>query len=465
MALKFLNNAKDNFINALFGTPTQVEGSNQSIGYGKDIDNYLNNLGEQEYIKKMLNKPVEERMSLDTIRKGVVNGLNYGIPEIVKAQKELGINTPKTGEEIYKAQLGEFNQPTTLNVGVSNAPRQGGLINDFISGFRENATQGFDVNNLAPQNKGLVNRIGEGLGTLVRFYNKPIGRFAAAAGLSMLTDEANPLGEGVKAYVGRQNNMTRDKAYRQSLINMGVDEAQVNAIPGIVSDDIFANYAKAKQLQDNAEYRNMMLKNQQIQNELMNQFRRDQLNYQKMKDIQNRAMKEREFNYRASQDAINNKFKRIGLDIRAKKQNAYDKKILGNIQSNKALVQKIDTLIKDIENPANKGATGLIVGSLAKSPRDWQKALANKGSTQGQLGVRGGISDIRSATLVDRTGTAQTATEMANLAPYLPDVTDSAKVAADKLKNMKKYILQETNLYEKNYSDGNINNNDGGWAF
>ena len=52
MALKFLNNAKENFINALFGTPTQVKGSNQSIGYGEAIDNYLNNLGDQEYIKK-----------------------------------------------------------------------------------------------------------------------------------------------------------------------------------------------------------------------------------------------------------------------------------------------------------------------------------------------------------------------------------------------------------------------------
>lgn len=259
MALEFLNNAKENFINALFGTPTQVEGSNQSVGYGKAIDNYLNNLGEQEYIKKLLNKPVEERMSLDTIRKGVANGLNYSVPEIAQAQKELGINTPKTGEEIYKAQLGEFNQPTTLNVGVSNAPRQGGLINDFISGFRENATQGFDVNNLAPQRKGLATRIGEGLGTLARFYDKPIGRMAVATGLSMLTDEANPLGEGVKAYVGRQNNMTRDNVYRNQLKQMGMSEDEVNAIPGIITDDIFKNYTLANYRNNMTNYRNLKL--------------------------------------------------------------------------------------------------------------------------------------------------------------------------------------------------------------
>lgn len=248
MALEFLNNAKENFINALFGTPTQVEGSNQSIGYGKAIDNYLNNLGEQEYIKKLLNKPVEERMSLDTIRKGVANGLNYSVPEIAQAQKELGINTPKTGEEIYKAQLGEFNQPTTLNVGVSNAPRQGGLINDFISGFRENATQGFDVNNLAPQRKGLATRIGEGLGTLARFYDKPIGRMAVATGLSVLTGETNPLNEGVKAYVGRQNNMTQDRVYRNQLKQLGMTDDDINAIPGIVTKDVFEGVTSGMRL-------------------------------------------------------------------------------------------------------------------------------------------------------------------------------------------------------------------------
>lgn len=341
-----------------------------------------------------------------------------------------------------------------------------GFFEDFGRGFQENATQGFNVNNLAPvQGKGLVTRLGEGLGTLARFYDKPIGRMAVATGLSILTDEANPLNEGVKAYVGRQNNMTRDKAYRQNLRQMGYSQEEIDSIPGIMSDDVYKNMIDALNAQEMRKYRELYLTNQQEQNKIMNQYRQDQLNYQRMQDAYDRAQKNREFNYRASQDAINNEFKRRGLDIREKKQNTYDKKILGNIQTNKALVQKIDTLIKDIENPANKGATGLIVGSLAKNPGDWQKALVNNRSTQGQLGVRGGISDIRSATLVDRTGTAQTATEMANLAPYLPDVTDSAKVAADKLRNMKKYILQETNLYEKNYSDGNINNDNGGWAF
>ena len=41
-----------------------------------------------------------------------------------------------------------------------------GFFEDFGRGYRENSTQGFNVNNLAPvENKGLATRLGEGLGT------------------------------------------------------------------------------------------------------------------------------------------------------------------------------------------------------------------------------------------------------------------------------------------------------------
>lgn len=297
---------KERFANALFGTPTQVEGVAPNVSYGKEKDDYLNSLGEQPYMQSLLNQPKETGLTLDQYKQGVANGLNYGVPEIAQAQKELGINIPKTGEEKELASVGQFNQPTMLSVGTATTPRQGGFFNDLAQGYQENATQGFNVQNWAPQNKGLATKIGEGLGTLARFYDKPIGRMAVASGLSMLTDEVNPLQEGIKAYVGRQNNMTRDKAYRQNLVQMGYTQDEIDAIPGIVSDDIYSNLIRAKQLQDNAEYRNLMLQNQQAQNELMNQYRQDQLNYQRMQDVQDRAMKEREFNHRVSQDAFDN---------------------------------------------------------------------------------------------------------------------------------------------------------------
>ena len=245
MALNF----KDKFVNALFGAPVQVDSIAPSVSYGENIDNYLNTLGSQPYMQGLLNQPKATALTLDQYKQGVANGLNYGVPEIAKAQQTLGINIPKTGEEIELANVGQFNQPSMLSVGAATAPRQGGFFNDLASGYRENATQGFNVNNLAPvQGKGLATRLGEGLGTLARFYDKPIGRMAVATGLSMLTGETNPLNEGVKAYVGRQNNMTQDRVYRNQLKQLGMTDDEVNAIPGNVTKDVFEGVTSAMRL-------------------------------------------------------------------------------------------------------------------------------------------------------------------------------------------------------------------------
>lgn len=248
---------KDRFINSLLGVPIQTQSISPSVSYGENIDNYLNTLGEQSYMKPLLNQPKETGLTLDQYKEGVANGLNYGIPEIAKAQQELGINIPKTEEEIYKAQLGDFNQPTQLSVGTSNDLRRGGLIPDLISGFRENYTQGFDVNNLVPQNKGLATKIGEGLGTLARFYDRPIGRFAAAAGLSALTGGVNPMNEGITAYVGRQGNIARNKVYGEALKKMGYTDDQLAGIN--LSDDIFKNTMLSEYRNRLADYRNTKL--------------------------------------------------------------------------------------------------------------------------------------------------------------------------------------------------------------
>lgn len=240
---------KNKFINALFGTPVQVEGVAPSISYGEKVDEYLNGLGSQPYMQGLLNQPKETGLTLDQYKQGVANGLNYGVPEIAQAQQTLGINIPKTGEEIELANVGQFNQPSMLSTGTATSPsRQGGFFNDLASGYRENATQGFDVNNLAPQRKGLATRIGEGLGTLARFYDKPIGRMAVATGLSMLTDEANPLDEGVKAYVGRQQYQTADKVYRNQLKQLGMTDEELNAIKGNVTKDIFEGVTSGMRL-------------------------------------------------------------------------------------------------------------------------------------------------------------------------------------------------------------------------
>lgn len=173
------------------------------------------------------------------------------------ANLELGLkqaSTPLTlGQRLFGRDMEQDYQTINPETGQAEVAtltnHKPGFFEDFGRGFQENATQGFNVNNLAPvQGKGLATRLGEGLGTLARFYDKPIGRMAVATGLSMLTDEANPLGEGVKAYVGRQNNMTQDSVYRNQLKQLGMTDDEVNAIPGNVTKDVFEGVTSGMRL-------------------------------------------------------------------------------------------------------------------------------------------------------------------------------------------------------------------------
>ena len=176
---------------------------------------------------------------------------------IKMAQAQLGLkqaSTPlTTTDRLFGRDMTQDYQTINPKTGQAQmatlANHKPGFFEDFGRGFQENATQGFNVNNLAPvQGKGLATRLGEGLGTLARFYDKPIGRMAVATGLSMLTGETNPLGEGVKAYVGRQNNMTQDRVYRNQLKQLGMTDDEVNAIPGNVTKDVFEGVTSGMRL-------------------------------------------------------------------------------------------------------------------------------------------------------------------------------------------------------------------------
>ena len=173
------------------------------------------------------------------------------------AQAELGLKQASTPLTITDRLFGRDMEQDyqTINPKTGQAQmatltnHKPGFFEDFGRGFQENATQGFNVNNLAPvQGKGLATRLGEGLGTLARFYDKPIGRMAVATGLSMLTGETNPLNEGVKAYVGRQTNMTQDRVYRNQLKQLGMTDDEVNAIPGNVTKDVFEGVTSGMRL-------------------------------------------------------------------------------------------------------------------------------------------------------------------------------------------------------------------------
>ena len=211
-------------------------------------------MGLVDFIKNLANKEVQDYPIIPLVQANEQGGLETD--PLKMAQAQLGLKqagTPLTVKDrLFGREMTQdyqtINPDTKATEMTTLTNYKPGFFNDLASGYKENATQGFDVNNLAPQRKGLATRIGEGLGTLARFYDKPIGRMAVATGLSMLTDEANPLGEGVKAYVGRQQHQTADKVYRNQLKQLGMTDEELNAIKGNVTKDIFEGVTSGMKL-------------------------------------------------------------------------------------------------------------------------------------------------------------------------------------------------------------------------
>lgn len=226
-----IDKAKERFQNALFGTPT--------VNYGAENQAYLDELAKQPEFQNLAQR---NNLTLDEALAGVMQGRNYSDKNIAQRQQELGINTPKNQEEVALADRGLLNDYTV---------RQGGLINDIASGYRENRNTKFDTSNLAPnEDKGLATRFGEGLGTLARFQNTPLGKGVLAGGLTLALGGgiAPALALGTLANVGRKHSETADKVYRNQLKQLGMSDDEVNNIGGLVTKDIFEGVTSGMRL-------------------------------------------------------------------------------------------------------------------------------------------------------------------------------------------------------------------------
>lgn len=110
----------------------------------------------------------------------------------------------------------------------------------------------------------------------------------------------------------------RDELSRQKIIakqNEAINNytEQLAAQKGFINDDMYKNILNAQQLRDNAEYRNMILNNQQEQNKIMNQYRREQLAYQKQRAQVENYYKRLGLNIQQSRLAADNYFRREQL--------------------------------------------------------------------------------------------------------------------------------------------------------
>lgn len=163
------------------------------------------------------------------------------------------VGTPQK-DEALPTQVIEYSQatqdymnpesmPTQLSLGTKTTPAKNGFLQDFMAGAKENYNNAFTPENLQPQNKNWATRLGEGVGTALRFGDSSLGRglMAGGAALALGMSPGQALGYGLGTTAGRQGILTADKVYRNQLKKMGVTDAELNGVKGYITNDMFKN--------------------------------------------------------------------------------------------------------------------------------------------------------------------------------------------------------------------------------
>lgn len=161
----------------------------------------------------------------DEAIQGVAQGLNSGNKELAQFITDNKINTPKTAEEIALAKEGKFNDYTPVASTISENPRVGGALRDIAGGYNENLNNAISLDNFGQnetpdgRKKGVAYRLGEGLGSISRFAQSPLGRGLIVGGLVGATggDALPMLAYGAGTTMQNQANRMNDKLYRNEL--------------------------------------------------------------------------------------------------------------------------------------------------------------------------------------------------------------------------------------------------------
>lgn len=189
----------------------------------KEYQEYLTNNG---YDKNIVN--------------GVAQGLNSGDKEIDSWLKQYarsaeakanGFTIPTSDVDIANARKLAQGGGTNLTAGTSKNFDQNKLINklargfaDFQTGYQDNRNNAFKPENLIQyegDNKGFMQRLGEGVGTTARIAQNPAVQGLVAGGLSMALT-GNPMAGLVNGY-NFANSKNMSDMYQNQLANQGVN--------------------------------------------------------------------------------------------------------------------------------------------------------------------------------------------------------------------------------------------------
>lgn len=337
---------------------------------------------------------------------GIQLGQNGDIIRNADIQPEravtVGDRFSRFGNKLTNALFGQSAQPTDslstdgdINVTVSENPRVGGFLNDIASGYKENRNTPFSVQNLEPnKNKGIGYRLGEGLGSAVRFGESPAGRALLVSGLVGLTggDGLQALTYGASTGMQNQANRMNNKIYRNDLINTQQqalknnpefnelsEEAQneqlqniannINKYNGYLGEKTYGNLINSQQLRDNAAYRKMFYDAQQANLRENMEFRKQQakaeqeyknmmLDFQKQKEASDRAYQNAQLGLGYAKLGSDNYNRALDRKERAKDR---ESKILGkseNFSDVEKQINNFKSTFKDLPNKAESYTLG-----------------------------------------------------------------------------------------------------------
>lgn len=187
-----------------------------------------------------------------------------------------------------------------------------GLLNDISNGYQENRftpvkLDNFTQNTTNGRPKGFAYRLGEGLGSISRLADSPLGRGLIVGGIVGATGGSGleALAYGSKAGVLNQQNRMQDTAYRNQLRNFGqMSDDEIDNIRGYINDDTYKNLLQAQQYKDSADWKKMYFQAnqdnlqvqrewQQKQAEIQKAEKQADREYQRQKDDADRAVKVR----------------------------------------------------------------------------------------------------------------------------------------------------------------------------
>lgn len=155
--------------------------------------------------------PLEMNLSNNTQIPAVEQ--NSGLDNNISSAPMPQLQVSQNPEEIRKSAFGN----------IANG------LDDFLAGYKENKTQGFDWDNLrSDDSKSIMQRLGEGAGTVARAAQNPVVQGIIAGGLSGLFS-GDPL-YGLTSAYKYANSKYKANLYKDILAQQGFDVGNNNGI-------------------------------------------------------------------------------------------------------------------------------------------------------------------------------------------------------------------------------------------